>query len=356
MTIAATALMLFTAYEVRAVLELLVLALFVALMLGPVVEFLTRRHVSRWLSILLAYTGLLATTFGFGAIAVPPIVREINAGVHQLPAGVTRLRENRTFRRYDNRYKITQKLEAEARKLPTQLAAVAKELSAVSVGAFSAVAKLITVFALAFFLLRDGPRFADRLYRIRGPDHEARLRGVGMDIYHSVAGYVAGNVAISIVAGLVAYIALSVMGVAFAAPLAVLVGVLDLLPLVGATIAGILVGIVTLFYNFPVDTIAWALTVIIYQQIENHMLSPIIYRRTVDVPGMMVIIAVMVGSTLAGVTGALLAIPLVAAMQIIARDYWSQRTAVDHAPATSSTIGRDVIVQARVRDPVGERQ
>ena len=148
--------------------------MFVALWLGPFVEFLTRRRAPRVVAILTAYLALLGSIAFLGLVALPPIVSQIEAGVHQLPRGITSLRE--------------------------------------------AVTKLITVLALAFFLLRDGPQISRRIYRIRGPDNEARLRRVGADIYHSVSGYVVGNFAISIIAGLVAYIALTVLGVAFAAP------------------------------------------------------------------------------------------------------------------------------------------
>ena len=177
---------------------------------------------------------------------------------------------------------------------------------------------------MGFFLLRDGPRLANRLYPIRGPDQEERLRRLGGDIYRSMSGYVAGNIGISVIAGLVAYITLTLLGVASAAPLAVIVGVFDLLPLVGATIAAIIVGIVTLFYSLPADTIIWAIVVIVYQQIENNVLSPIVYRRTVQVPGMLVLIAILIGATLSGVIGALLAIPVAAAVQIVVRDLWQQ--------------------------------
>lgn len=333
LTTAATVLALYLAYLIRGVFQLVVLALFLSLFLGPSVGFLVRHRVPRWLSILLVYVGLFASIFLLGQIAVPPIAREINSGVHQLPAGIAKLRRDPTFRKYDNKYGITQKLNAEARKLPSRLASAARTLSSLTVGAFSAVAKLITVLALAFFLLRDGSVLAARAYRIRGPDHEDRLRAIGDDIYRSVAGYVAGNVAISIVAGAVAYTVLRVLGVAFAGPLAVLVGVLDLLPLVGATIAAIIVGIVTLFFDFPVDTIVWAITAIVYQQVENNLLSPVVYRRTVKVPGMLVIIAVLIGSVLGGVIGALLAIPTAAAIQIVVRDVWSRRGSVTDVTA-----------------------
>ena len=325
LAVAGTALALYLLYLIRSVLQLFGLAVFLALWLGPFVEFLCRQRVPRVIAIFAAYLALFVSLVFLGLVAVPPIVNQIDAGVRHLPTGITKLRENPTFRKYDNRYKITPKLESEARKLPSRLASIAKELSAVTVGAFSALTKLITVLALGFFLLRDGPRLAGLVYRIRGPDEEERLRRLGGAIYRSVSGYVAGNIGISVIAGLVAYIALRVLGVGFAAPLAVIVGVFDLLPLVGATIAAVIVGVVTLFYNFPTDTIIWAIVVIVYQQIENNVLSPIVYRRTVQVPGMLVLIAVLIGATLSGVIGALLAIPVAAAIQIVVRDIWQRR-------------------------------
>jgi predicted PurR-regulated permease PerM len=323
--VAGTALALYLLYRVRSVLQLIVLAVFLALALGPLVELLTRRRVRRPLAILIVYFALVGFLFLLGLVFVPPVVRQINAGVRELPTGISRLRENRTFRKYDNKYEITHKLQGQARKLPERLTSIAKKLSAVTVGVFAVGTKLISVLALAFFLLRDGPRLADRLYRIRGPDQEARFRALGGDIYRSVSGYVAGNVAISLIAGLVAYATLKVIGVAFAAPLAVLVAVFDLLPLVGATIAAVIVGIVTLFYSFPTATIAWGIVVVVYQQVENQILTPVVYRRTVQVPGMLVLIAVLVGATLGGVIGALLAIPVAAAIQTVARDLYRHR-------------------------------
>ena len=279
----------------------------------------------RVLAILAAYLTLFGSLVFLGLVVVPPIANQIDKGVRQLPAGISKLRENATFRKYDNKYKITLKLESEARTLPSRLASIAREPSSVTVGAFSALTKLVTVLALGFFFPRDGPQLANRFYRIRGPDHEERLRRLGTDIYRSVSGYVAGNIGISVIAGLVAYVALTAMGIAFAAPLAVIVGVFDLLPLVGATIAAIIVGVVTLFYSFPTDTIIWASVVIVYQQLENNVLSPVVYRRTVQVQGMLVLIAVLIGATLSGVIGALLAIPVAAAIQIVVRDLWQQR-------------------------------
>ena len=332
LAVAGTAFALYLLYLIRSVLELIVLGVFLALALGPLVGFLVRRRLSRSGAIVVAYLALFGLIALLGLVAIPPIVRQIDSGVRQLPTAIGKLDKNPTFRKYDRKYKITPKLRAEARKLPSHLASIAKQLSTLSVGAFTALTKLITVLALGFFLLRDGPRLANRVYRIRGPNQEERLRQTGDGIYRSVSGYVGGNVAISVIAGLIAYTTLSLLGIAFATPLALLVGVFDLLPLIGATIAAIIVGVVTLFYSFPADTIIWAVVVIVYQQVENNVLSPLVYRRTVQVPGMLVLISVLIGATLGGVIGALLAIPAAAAIQIVVRDV----RRVPH-PATSHT-------------------
>src|SRR5207244_1068215 len=136
---------------------------------------------------------------------------------------------------------------------------------------------------------------------------------ISEDVYRATAGYVAGNLVISVVAGTTTYLTLLALGVPFAVPLAVLMSFLDLIPLVGATIAGIAVLLVTLFTNFPTATIVWLVVFVVYQQVENNVLQPIVYRRTVDVPPLVVIVAVLVGGSLLGVLGALVAIPIAAA-------------------------------------------
>jgi predicted PurR-regulated permease PerM len=156
---------------------------------------------------------------------------------------------------------------------------------------------------------------------------------VARDAYWAVSGYVAGNVVISLVAGGVAYVVLRVLGVPFALPLAVLVAFLDLIPLLGATVAGIAVALVTLFHHFPVATIVWILVVLVYQQVENQVVQPIIYRKTVDMHPLLVIVAVLAGAALLGILGVLLAIPVAATVQIVVARAWALRAAAEPTPA-----------------------
>jgi predicted PurR-regulated permease PerM len=147
---------------------------------------------------------------------------------------------------------------------------------------------------------------------------------------------VVGNLAISAIAGAGTWIVLSLLNVPFAVPLAVLMAFFDLIPLVGATIAGIVIGVVSATHNFPGDPIVWLIYLIVYQQIENNVLQPVIYRRTVQLHPLLVIVAVLIGASLLGVLGALVAIPVAGAVQIVARDWWQLRQ------KTPSAIAPDV--------------
>jgi predicted PurR-regulated permease PerM len=338
LTVVACGVVLYLLYLVRDVMLLLFLSGFLAVALGPAVGFFHGHGVPRGLSILLVYLGLLLAIVVVGLIVVPPIAREVNSAAHDLPGNVRKLRENKTFRRYDDKYHVSKKLQQQADKLPGRISDAAKALSSVTVGVFSAATKLITVLTMTFFLLFDGERLIAFLLRLRGPTFERRYRALADDIYRSTAGYVAGNLAISVIAGLVTYVSLRVLGIGFAAPLAVLVALLDLIPLIGATIGAIAVGIVTLFYSFPTDTIVWVAIALVYQQVENNLLQPVIYRRTVAVPPLLVIVAILIGGGLLGVLGALVAIPVAAALQILARDVWARH------PRRAGASAADVVV------------
>jgi predicted PurR-regulated permease PerM len=141
----------------------------------------------------------------------------------------------------------------------------------------------------------------------------------------AVGAYVGGVLAQATLAAVLAYIVLAILGVPFAAALAIIIFFADLVPLVGATIGALLVGIVTLFGDFPTATIVWVIYSIVYQQVENTLIQPQIQRRAVDVHPFVVLVAVLFGSTLLGVLGALVAIPVAASLQIAIREWWTYR-------------------------------
>jgi predicted PurR-regulated permease PerM len=327
---------LYFSYLIRTVIGLVLIAAFFAIAVAPAVNWLNHRKVPRWVAILLVYLGIAGGIFGIGLLIVPPLVTGVETLSNDLPGYVDDLRHNKTFRDYDNRYHITQKLKQQAKDLPTKLGDAAGTLRDVTVGVFSRFVQLFSILVITFFLVKDGSRLLEFFYRQIPKARAKRFRKIAGDISDAISGYVFGNFVISILAGLVTYVTLRILGVPFALPLAILFGFFDLVPLVGATLGGILVGIVVAFVDFPVGLIIWVAVLVLYQQIENNLIQPFVYGRAVQLHPLIVIIAILIGAALLGVLGALMAIPAAAALQAIVRDYWRFKHPEPPAPAASS--------------------
>jgi predicted PurR-regulated permease PerM len=334
-TLVALAVLLYTLYLARGVLGLILIAVFLAIALGPAVDFFARRGAPRSVGIIAVFLSLFLAIFVIGLLVVPPVVDEVQQLADDAPSYISDLRHNETLRRYDDRYDISAKLTDQAASLPTRLGDAASALQAVTIGVFSTLLQLLTVLTICFFLLLDGRRIVEFLLDQLAPDRRARFGKVALDVYRSVGGYVAGALSIATVCGLVTYVTLLLLGVPFPVPLAVLMGFLALIPLVGATIGGAAVALVTLAGDFPTDTIAWIVVIVVYQQIENNVLQPQVYKRTVDLHPLVIISAILIGSSLIGVLGALVAIPVAAALQILLRDHW------EHRRVRSSVLGAE---------------
>jgi len=164
------------------------------------------------------------------------------------------------------------------------------------------------------------------------------MRNLFERIGNAIGNYVAGALLQATVAGITSWIMLLILGVDYALPLAVVVFALDLIPLVGATLGAIIVGIVTLFSDFPIDTAIWTVYAIVYQQVENNVIQPRIQAKAVQLDPLIVLVSVLFGSTLFGVLGALLAIPVAASIQITIREYWKQRQLEGPAPPSGSQV------------------
>jgi len=322
-TLVALMAFVYVLYVVRSVVLLVFIAGFLAVALGPAVDFFSRRRLPRAAAILLVYLLILGAIVGVGLLVVPPVVDQVDQLADDVPGYLADLRANDTFREYDDKYDLSQKLNEQATGLPSRLGDAAGALQAVTVGVFSAGIQLITVLTMSFFLLLDGRRFVEFVVRFRGRRGAERLQPLAEEIYKSTAGYVAGALTLGTIAGVSAFVVLTILDTPFAVPLAVLMFFLDLVPLVGATIAGLLIAIVTAFTDFPTDLIVWVVFFLIYQQIENNVLQPMVYRRAVSVSPLLVIVSILVGSSLLGVLGALVAIPVAAAIQIAVRDLWA---------------------------------
>ncbi|MEA2449553.1 MAG: hypothetical protein QOG63_1485 [Thermoleophilaceae bacterium] len=314
---------LYLLFLVRSVIWLVLVAVFIAVALGPPVDFMQRRlRLRRTLAILVMYLALLASVFVIGLAVVPPIVDQTDQFVKAVPGYIDDLTRNETFARYDDEYHITEELQRQAAQLPTRVGDAAGALRDVTVGVFSALVQLISVLVLAFFFLLDGKKVVDWGMGELGPERERRFRAIADDVYSSIGGYVAGNLAISLIAGFTTWFVLTLLDIPFAVPLALLMALLDLVPLVGATIAGFVITTVCAIENFPEAPIVFFIYLLVYQQIENNILQPIIYRRTVKLHPLIVLVGILLGAELLGVLGVLLAIPVAGAIQIVVKDWW----------------------------------
>jgi predicted PurR-regulated permease PerM len=329
LVVVCVAIVLYLLWLLRKPISWLLIAIFLAAALSPPVNRLNR-HMRRGFAIALTYLGLLLIPVLLIALIVPPLIGEANDFADNVPRyadDVTEyVEDNEQLREINQDYDITQKLEEEAGKLPSRLGGAAGTLRDIGFGIVNSLFALLTILVLSAFLLGSGRQWTDAFIDSRPREQRVRLRRSRDNIASAVGGYVAGALTIAFIAGIATYIVLLILGVPFRGPLAVIAGLFSLIPLIGATIAAVLIGVVTLFENFPTATIIWAVWAIVYQQIENHLIQPQIQKRTVNVHPFITIVAVLFGSTLLGVLGALVAIPVAASIQILAREYLDLRT------------------------------
>jgi predicted PurR-regulated permease PerM len=319
---------LYVLYMLRRPLSWLFISTFLAVALSAPVNVLAR-HMRRGLAIALVYVGLLMLPLLLLALIVPPLVTQADKFTKNVPTYARDVsdfvRRNDRLRKLNRDYNITDRLEEEAGKLPGKLGGAAGTLQDVGIGIVNSIFAGITILVLTAFMLGSGRRWVDAALSLRPPATAARMRRTLDHMASAVGGYVAGALTISVISGTLTFIFLTILGVPFAAPLAVVMGSFSLIPLVGATIAAVLIAVVTLFENFPTATIAWIIWAIVYQQFENHVIQPQIQKRTVDVQPFIVIVSVLFGATLFGVVGAIVAIPAAASIQIVIREYWDWR-------------------------------
>jgi predicted PurR-regulated permease PerM len=319
---------LYLIYLLRRPLTWIVIAMILAIAMSGPVNLLSR-WVPRKLAIFLAYLALVLVPIGIGIVFVPPIVDSGNQLANNLPEYARDVREfieeRPQLRKLERDYEIGTKLQEQAAKLPDKLGGAAGTLRDIGVGVVNSIFAGITILILSVFMVSNGRRWAARLVAAQPPERAPRLERALNRMATAIGNYVGGALAQAFVAGLTTYIVLIILGVPFAAPLAVLTALFDLIPLVGATIGAIVVGLVTLFTDFPTATIIWAIWAVVYQQVENSVIQPQIQRRAVDVHPFVVLVSVLFGSTLFGVMGALLAIPIAASAQIAVREYLAYR-------------------------------
>jgi predicted PurR-regulated permease PerM len=303
------------------VIILIIVALFLAVGLNPGVEALERLGISRRWSVLLVFLALVGFFVGFGFAIVPPLSQQTSAIIHNLTSGngyLEQLQNNPRVQDLDHRYHVLQKARTalQSKDLGTRAANGAVGFGQV---VLSGVLSTLTVLILTLYFLNSLPSITGLMYRLAPRSRRARVALLGDEILARIGGYVAGNLLISVIAGVTSYIFLLIAGVPYALALALLVAITDLIPLVGASIGAVFVTALSFFSGLWVG-VATAIFFLIYQQVENYIVQPRVMKRSVDVQPAVTIIAALIGGTLLGVIGALLAIPAAAAVALILRE------------------------------------
>ncbi len=309
------------------VLTWILIAALLSAALNPAVEWLERRHLSRPLAATAVFLVALLALSGIGYLVIPPVVNQVSDFVNAVPGFVNDLTAGRgPFGWLQERYQIVDRVqEAIKQQGAGGILGLGGPALDIVRSVVTAVVGVITVVFLTYFMLLEGPRTISGALGLLPEETRPRFERVGRDIYRTISGYVTGNLVISLVAGVLATIVLYAVGSEFAIALGLLVAILDLIPLAGATIAAIAVTTVI----FIETSWARALVVIVffvaYQQFENHILQPLVYGRTVQLSPLSVLCAVLIGAQLAGVFGALLAIPVAGSLLAVGREVVAYR-------------------------------
>ncbi|MFL5950292.1 MAG: AI-2E family transporter [Gaiellaceae bacterium] len=310
----------------RHVLSWVFIALFLALALNPAVDRVERRLGRRGAAAGVVFVAALAAIGLIGWLLVPPLVDQVNSFAHKVPDYLDQVTKGRGRLGFlQEKYHLVDKARKALRQGgASKLFGLSGTALAVAAGVINAVLATVTIAFMTFFMLLEGPNWVDRFFSLLRPDARTRWRAVGHDIYRTVGGYVSGNLLISLIAGGLTAVVLAIMGVPYAIALGLIVAILDLIPLAGATIAAIIVGAVAFIHSVPAGIVV-VVFFIVYQQLENHILQPVVYGRTVQLSPLVVLISVLVGAELAGVLGALAAIPVAGALQVVLIDWLRHR-------------------------------
>jgi predicted PurR-regulated permease PerM len=339
---------LFLLWKVRTFIGWFVISLFLAAVLNPAVNWLQSRHrlVKRPLAIALTYLGVGVALIFVVGIFLPVLVDQINGltkfvtTVANAPEGPTEYLKG--LAKDNGLGGLFERFSDQLAQLRKQLGELLRNLFSASgqiaVGVAGLVAALATVLTLTFFLLLGGERYVNAGVGLFPEAHRPLVRRLLTQSAGAISGYITGNLAISVICGVTTFVVLLILGMPYAAPLALLVAVLDLIPLVGATLGGTLLVVVGLFVE-PWKAVVLLVYIVVYQQVEGSVLQPLVYSKAVQLNGLVILIALLVGGQLLGIPGALLAIPVAEIIRIVVTELLAYRRTTKEAdePAVASS-------------------
>ena len=318
-------------YRLRDIVVLLLVAGFVTVLLNPIVNFLQRRlFPRRGIAVAIVTLWAVLVFIGLALVFGYPLVNGITHLADQLPKYVASAEHGTGWIGHlVRKYHIQNWVQRNAPKLVSYGQALGKPALTIGAGALSLVIELATIFILVLLLLLEGPKMRVWILGQMTPGHAATVTRIAGDMNRTVTGYMLGNFLTSLIAGIVVFVTLMVLGVPYPLLWGLWVGLVDFLPMIG----GALAGIPTVLFAFTHSVTAGFVTLavfLVYTQVENHVLNPVVMSKTVRISPLLVLIAVLVGASLGslvdglfgGFVAALLAIPLAGAVQVLVKEIW----------------------------------
>jgi predicted PurR-regulated permease PerM len=334
--------LLWLAWVSRGVLTWVAIGAFFATAMDPLVSFLQiRLRLRRTIAIALVYMLGLAALAGAVFVFVPPLIDAGQQLGDEVPGYVSRLQESEWVQELDAEYNLLDRLEEE---VTTNLEGVAGPDTAVEITQriVNGLVAFLSIAVIAFLLSLYGGRLRTWLLNQSEGDTRARLERIADRMYRVVAGYVVGVFLVAATGGLAAYVFLTAMGVPFAPLLAFWAGLASLIPLVGATIGGVPYIAVAFFQGWPIG-VAAIIFLVVYQQVENNVFQPVIHRFTVNLNPLWIILAVLIGSQILGLVGALVAIPVAGIVQVAIQEWWSWRRGEPVEPVPPVGVAEEAV-------------
>ena len=336
----ATMFLLGLAYQTRQVLTWIVVAAFFAVALDPAVTWVENRArwCKRWLATLIVYLLAVVALAGVVTLLVVPLVREGGQLVQQMPTILADIRSGRgPIGHLLTRFHIIDYVESHSADFRGYVTRLGASTVTILSGIATGVAGMLTIFVLSYLMVLQAPKVVDGFLALFAEQRAQRIRRVSSDCAKAVTGYITGNLLISLIAGVLTWLVMALIGVPFAGLIGLFVAIADLIPLVGATLGAVVAVLAALAHSVTAAIIA-LIFFVVYQQLENHLLQPLIFSRTVQLNPLTVLLAVLLAVELAGILGALLAIPVAAIIQIIARDIWDTSRG---RPKVTPTVGEE---------------
>jgi putative heme transporter len=304
-------------HQARDVIKWILIALFLALSLDPAVRFLQARRLSRPLSVAITMGGLLAVIALLAATLIPMLMEQGRSLFESAPRLLERLRLSETIAALDRRLHVIAPLQ---RELSGRVGSAAGPVVHVVGGLLKTAAGAVAIVVLTAFMLLFGGQLFRSLLGWLPAEHQPRVQHLAGRMQGAVGGYVSGTLLVALIGGLFTTVLLLALGVPYFLPLGLAMALLGVVPFVGAALGGALV-VATTFLSAGTRTGLVALVLfLLYQQIENHLLQPLVQRHTIRMNPLAIALVMLVGTAVAGVLGALLALPLAAAGQILLQD------------------------------------